>query len=73
MIHALSQILRSPKKYGLRQTIADTLGVGGVFRALRTIPVMLDPHASAELSIDDIVAMCDEMIEAHGSWMPEYS
>lgn len=35
--------------------------------------VMLDPHASAELSIDDIVAMCGEMIEAHGSWMPEYS
>ena len=31
-----------PKKYGLKQTIADTLGVGGVFRALRTIPVMLD-------------------------------
>lgn len=31
-----------PKKYGLRQTIADTLGIGGVFRALRTIPVMLD-------------------------------
>lgn len=31
-----------PKKYGLRQTIADTLGIGGVFRNLRTIPVMLD-------------------------------
>jgi len=31
-----------PKKYGLRQTIADTLGVGGIFRALRTIPVMAD-------------------------------
>ncbi len=30
-----------PKKYGLKQTIADTLGVGGIFRALRTIPVML--------------------------------
>lgn len=29
-----------PKMYGLRQTIADTLGVGGIFRALRTIPVM---------------------------------
>jgi len=29
-----------PKKYGVRQTIADTLGVGGVFRALRTIPVI---------------------------------
>ncbi len=31
-----------PKKYGLRQTIADTLGIGGIFRALRTIPVMQD-------------------------------
>lgn len=29
-----------PKKYSLRQTIGDTLGVGGIFRALRTIPVM---------------------------------
>lgn len=31
-----------PKKYGLRQTIADTVGIGGIFRNLRTIPVMLD-------------------------------
>lgn len=31
-----------PKKYGLRQTIGDTIGIGGIFRALRTIPVMLD-------------------------------
>jgi len=31
-----------PKKYGLRQTIGDTLGIGGIFRSLRTIPVMLD-------------------------------
>ena len=31
-----------PKKYGLRQTIADTLGIGGIMRALRTIPVMDD-------------------------------
>jgi alpha-galactosidase len=31
-----------PAQYGLRQTIADTLGIGGIFRALRTIPVMLD-------------------------------
>ena len=31
-----------PKKYGLRQTIADTLGIGGIFRALRTIKVMKD-------------------------------
>ena len=31
-----------PKQYGLRQTIADTLGIGGIMRALRTIPVLLD-------------------------------
>ncbi len=29
-----------PKRYGLRQTIADTLGIGGIFRALRTFPVL---------------------------------
>lgn len=29
-----------PKKYGIRQTIADTLGIGGIMRTLRTIPVM---------------------------------
>lgn len=31
-----------PKKYGLRQTIGDTLGIGGIMRALRTIPVLED-------------------------------
>ena len=31
-----------PKKYGLRQTIADTLGIGGIMRALRTMPVLED-------------------------------
>jgi alpha-galactosidase len=31
-----------PKRHGLRQTIADTLGVGGIMRGLRTIPVLLD-------------------------------
>src|SRR5919109_1999426 len=30
-----------PKKYGLRQTIGDTIGIGGIFRGLRTIPVMV--------------------------------
>lgn len=34
---------------------------------------MLDPHTAAELSIDDIVKMCDEMIEAHGDYMAMYS
>ena len=34
---------------------------------------MLDPHTAAELSIDDIVKMCDEMILAHGEYMKEYA
>lgn len=33
---------------------------------------MLEPHTGAELSIDDIVALCDELIEAHGEYMKEY-
>ena len=40
-----------PKKYGLRQTIADTLGIGGIFRALRTIPVLED-------FANDMAAVC---------------
>ncbi|MDI9382955.1 MAG: alpha-glucosidase/alpha-galactosidase [Verrucomicrobiota bacterium] len=31
-----------PKRYGLRQTIGDTLGIGGIMRGLRTVPVLLD-------------------------------
>src|SRR5215203_4346868 len=31
-----------PKKYGLKQTIADSMGIGGIFRGLRTIPFLLD-------------------------------
>ena len=34
---------------------------------------MLDPHTSSELSIDDIVKMCDELIEAHGDYLPKYN
>ncbi len=33
---------------------------------------MLDPHASSELSMDEIVKMCNEMIRAHGSYLPRY-
>ncbi|MEO8396430.1 MAG: alpha-glucosidase/alpha-galactosidase, partial [Chloroflexota bacterium] len=42
-----------PKKYGLRQTIADTMGIGGIMRGLRTIPVLLDMcHDMEELCPD---------------------
>ncbi len=37
-----------PKRYGLEQTIADTLGVGGIMRGLRTIPVLLEMAADME-------------------------
>ncbi|RIN09393.1 alpha-glucosidase/alpha-galactosidase [Staphylococcus shinii] len=42
-----------PKKYNLRQTIADTLGIGGIFRNLRTIPVM-------QAFADDIKEVCPD-------------
>jgi alpha-galactosidase len=34
---------------------------------------MLDPHTAAELSIDHICSMCDDLIEAHGNWLPKFS
>jgi alpha-galactosidase len=43
-----------PKKYGLRQTIADTLGVGGIMRGLRTIPVFLDICRDMEALCPDV-------------------
>lgn len=33
---------------------------------------LLDPHTSAELSIDDTIALCDDLIEAHGNWLPKF-
>jgi alpha-galactosidase len=49
-----------PRKYGLRQTIADTSGVGAVFRALRTIPVLLGIAA-------DMAELCPD------AWMLNYT
>ena len=34
---------------------------------------MLDPHTGAELSPDDIRSMCDDLIEAHGDWLPKFN
>src|SRR5918998_799580 len=44
-----------PRKYGLRQTIGDTLGIGGIMRALRTIPVMLDFGRQMEEVCPDVL------------------
>ena len=44
-----------PKKYGLRQTIADTLGIGGIMRGLRTIPVLLEYSRIMERVCPDVL------------------
>ncbi|MFM8794528.1 MAG: alpha-glucosidase/alpha-galactosidase [Acidimicrobiales bacterium] len=46
-----------PKRYGLRQTIADTLGVGGIMRGLRTVPVLLDVCRDMEELCPDAVLL----------------
>ncbi len=43
-----------PSGFGLRQTIGDTLGIGGIMRGLRTIPVMLDMCADMEELCPDV-------------------
>ncbi|MGA7905432.1 MAG: alpha-glucosidase/alpha-galactosidase [Terrimicrobiaceae bacterium] len=44
-----------PKRYGLRQTIADTLGIGGIMRAVRTIPVLIDMCRDMERICPNVV------------------
>ena len=46
-----------PKRFGLRQTIADTLGVGGIMRGLRTIPVLLDVARDMEQRCPDALLL----------------
>jgi alpha-galactosidase len=44
-----------PKRYGLRQTIADTLGIGGIMRAVRTVPVLIDMCKDMERLCPDVL------------------
>jgi len=46
-----------PRKYGVEQAIGDTLGPGGIFRALRTLPTMLDIVADMEELCPDALLM----------------
>jgi alpha-galactosidase len=46
-----------PKRYGLEQTIADTLGVGGIMRGLRTIPVLLELAGEMEERCPDALLL----------------
>ncbi len=43
-----------PKRFGLRQTIGDTLGIGGIMRGLRTIPVLLEMAADMQQLCPDV-------------------
>jgi alpha-galactosidase len=43
-----------PTRYGLRQTIGDTLGIGGIMRALRTVPVLLEMQRDMERLCPDV-------------------
>ena len=63
-----------PNEYGLKQTIGDTLGIGGIMRGLRTIPVLLDigkdimdicPNA---LWLQYVNPMCSNMIAINKSF-----
>ncbi len=57
-----------PKKYGLRQTIADTLGIGGIMRGLRTIPVLLDMCRDMEELCPDVTFLNYVNPMAINSW-----
>ena len=46
-----------PKRYGLRQTIGDTLGIGGIMRGIRTIPVMLQVVEEMEVLCPDALLL----------------
>ena len=46
-----------PKRFGLRQTIGDTLGIGGIMRAVRTIPAALDLAAEMERRCPDALML----------------
>ncbi len=63
-----------PKKYGLRQTIADTLGIGGIMRALRTIPVMEDfAHDMEEVCPDALFLNYTNPMAMLSGYMQRYT
>ncbi len=49
-----------PRRFGVRQTVGDTLGAGGVFRAARNVP--------------EVLRLCDDMaVRCPGAWLVTYS
>ncbi|MDD3243782.1 MAG: alpha-glucosidase/alpha-galactosidase [Eubacteriales bacterium] len=63
-----------PKRFGLRQTIGDTLGIGGIFRALRTIPVLEDfAHDMEELCPDALFINYTNPMAMLSGYMQRYT
>ena len=63
-----------PKKYGLQQTIGDTLGIGGIMRALRTIPVMQDfANDMAEVCPDALLLNYTNPMAILSGYMQRYT
>lgn len=63
-----------PKKYGLQQTIGDTLGIGGIMRALRTIPVMQDfANDMAEVCPDALLLNYTNPMAMLSGYMQRYT
>ena len=67
-----------PKKYGIKQTIADTLGIGGIMRALRTIPVLEEFARDMEEVCPNTLFLnysnpMNRVFARHGRGLPEHS
>ena len=62
-----NSIQKSFRYYSRKFRAAMTRKKEAVYQA-----ALLDPHTAAELPIDDIIAMCDELIEAHGDYLPDF-
>src|SRR5205823_6240587 len=52
---AAARDLELPERFGVRQTVGDTLGIGGIFRAVRTLPFLRD-------LAEDMAAVCPEAV-----------
>ena len=71
MTLVLLRTLKFRKKYGLRQTIADSLGIGGIMRGLRTIPVMQEFANDIEEVCPD--ALVFKLYKSNGDFIRLYA
>ena len=71
-----SAALRAASRVTSKASVAARLTVEAALTGKREHiyhAAMLDPHTAAELSLDQIWSLVDDLIEAHGEWLPEYA